>query len=303
MRRLTASQKIAVLERRIAKLEKQALVTEFISDLLNKIKNIPVNLVKRIFNALKDVGSSLELLAGRLYSKKGFVKSLSTQLELRIQDAFYGAYSTHRDLPQISSFDEKDPIRSKFAVRVEGKTQVMNLHEMADHYGGFLGKNIKASFLSWESDFQSFLDLHNGKPSRKLEEKIADNILETIKQGSKLLYRLLKTVLSVFSLKFAFLMVKVSWWDGLNGLVMAKMMGGVEGLNAAASKQFMSSYNTFKKPLIQASVLPVILNLIEKAFIKWEVNTDYFDKRRRAGSYPNIRTAILRLNIQESYAK
>ena len=179
----------------------------------------------------------------------------------------------------------------------------MNLHEMADHYGGFLGKNIKASFLSWESDFQSFLDLHNGKPSRKLEEKIADNVLETIKQGSKLLYRLLKTVLSVFSLKFAFLMVKVSWWDGLNGLVMAKMMGGVEGLNAAASKQFMSSYNTFKKPLIQASVLPVILNLIEKAFIKWEVNTDYFDNRRRAGSYPNIRTAILRLSMQESYAK
>ena len=131
--------------------------------------------------------------------------------------------------------------------------------------------------------------MHNGKPSRKLEEKITDNVLETIKQGSKLLYRLLKTVLSVFSLKFAFLMVKVSWWDGLNGLVMAKMMGGVEGLNAAASKQFMSSYNTFKKPLIQASVLPVILNLIEKAFIKGSVNTDYFDNRRRAGSYPNIR--------------
>ena len=53
MRRLTASQKIAVLERRIAKLEKQALVTEFISDLLNKIKNIPVNLVKRIFQCIK----------------------------------------------------------------------------------------------------------------------------------------------------------------------------------------------------------------------------------------------------------
>jgi len=296
MRHLTASQKIAILENRVAQLEKQALLTEFISDLLNKIKNIPANLVKRIFNALKDVGSSIELLAGRFYSKKGFVKSLSTQLELRIQDAFYGAFSTHRDLPEISSFDTRDPIRSKFAVRVEGRVVVMNLHEMADHFGGVLGKNIKASFLSWESDFQSFLDLHNGRPSRKLEERIADNILESIKQSSKLLYRLIKTVLSVFSLKFAVLMVKVAWWDGLSALVMAKMMGGVEGLNTAASKAFMDQYNNFKKPMIQASIIPVILNLVEKAFIKWEVNTDYFDNRRQAGAYPNIRTTITRLN-------
>jgi len=295
MRHLTASQKIAILENRVAQLEKQALLTEFISDLLNKIKNIPANLVKRIFNALKDVGSSIELLAGRFYSKKGFVKSLSTQLELRIQDAFYGAFSTHRDLPEISSFDTRDPIRSKFAVRVEGRVVVMNLHEMADHFGGVLGKNIKASFLSWESDFQSFLDLHNGRPSRKLEERIADNILESIKQSSKLLYRLIKTVLSVFSLKFAVLMVKVAWWDGLSALVMAKMMGGVEGLNTAASKAFMDQYNNFKKPMIQASIIPVILNLVEKAFIKWEVNTDYFDNRRQAGAYPNIRTTITRL--------
>jgi hypothetical protein len=172
----------------------------------------------------------------------------------------------------------------------------MNLHEMADHFGGVLGKNIKASFLSWESDFQSFLDLHNGKPNRKLEERIADNILESIKQSSKLLYRLIKTVLSVFSLKFAVLMVKVAWWDGLSALVMAKMMGGVEGLNTAASKAFMDQYNKFKTPMIQASIIPVILNLVEKAFIKWEVNTDYFDSRRQAGAYPNIRTTITRLN-------
>ena len=146
MRRLTASQKIAVLERRIAKLEKQAFVTEFISDLLNKIKNIPVNLVKRIFNALKDVGSSLSFSRAGFTVRKALKSLVNLFRILRIQDAFYGAYSTHRDLPQISSFDEKDPIRSKFAVRVGGKTQVMNLHEMADHYGGFLGKNIKASF-------------------------------------------------------------------------------------------------------------------------------------------------------------
>lgn len=290
-----SAQQIRSLEMRIARLEKEAGITEFISNIGNKLVNYPRNFIKRVTDALKDVGSQTEILLwGSLGGKKILRESLATQLEIRIRTALQGSISSFKDMPSISKLVVSNPMKSEFIQVVSGRPKKMNVKDLADYYGGLSGKSIKAAYLSWEKDFGPLLDALQGKkPSSGVLKTAFNNFLNFLKRTSKLLYRLMKTVLAVFGFTFF-----ISFdWTSL--IVVAGTLIDLTTTNAiplgTASRGFFELFSN-----LQGGFIPALLNLIEKAFIKFGVNVDAFDERASkmasaGASYPNIRVALAQL--------
>jgi len=290
-----SAQKIRSLELRIAKLEKEAGVTELISNLGRKILNYPKNFIKRITDALKDIGSQLEVLFwGSLGGKNVLRESLATQLEIRIRNALQGGISTFKDLPSISNLVVSNPMKSQFIQIVDGRPKKMNVSDLAKYYGGVEGKSIKFAYLSWEKDFESILD---GIAGRKLESaSIKRNIghfLNFLKRTSKLAYRIMKTLLAIGGVGF-FITIDWAAWMATAGIVIFNVMSGVmlPASGAIVGKSLLGN--------ISMGFIPALMNIIEKAFIKFGVNVDAFDTRvdkmaSLGASYPNIRVALAQL--------
>jgi hypothetical protein len=188
MRKISAQQRIAFLERRIAHLERNASFTSDVTGLLKRIYNLPKNFVMNLVNALRE---AFEMLVRPLFKKMKIMDDhLGVLLAIRIARAFSGLITTADDLPQIVSFEAKKPMDSIFTGGIAGKKKV-SLKKLANMYDGEQQKRIKAAYLSWHSDFSHIL---NPPTSQR---KLTEIALGGLKRYSKLAYRLISVALPI----------------------------------------------------------------------------------------------------------
>ena len=121
MRKVSAQQRIAFLERRIARLERDASFTSDVTGLLKRVYNLPKNFVMNLVNALRE---AFEMLVRPLFKRMKIMDDhLGVLLAIRIARAFSGLITTADDLPQIVSFDAKKPMESIFTGGIAGKSR------------------------------------------------------------------------------------------------------------------------------------------------------------------------------------
>ena len=188
MRKVSAQQRIAFLERRIARLERDASFTSDVTGLLKRVYNLPKNFVMNLVNALRE---AFEMLVRPLFKRMKIMDDhLGVLLAIRIARAFSGLITTADDLPQIVSFDAKKPMESIFTGGIAGNSKV-SLKKLANMYDGEQQKRIKAAYLSWHRDFSHIL---NPPTSQR---KLTEIALDGLKRYSKLAYRLISVALPI----------------------------------------------------------------------------------------------------------
>ena len=289
--------KIAHLEARLARLEREAgLIDDFVDGAKNigrKIMNIPKNILGAIVNALEDALRTISVDLEKDMEKRKEVAGIL--LGTRIHRAMVGvlAFST-ADIPTLHTFDNDNPIKSLFVGGPAGRKPT-RLSVLANMYEGEDQKRIKGAFQSWFADYKSVF----GAP----KSNGIDALLEYAKKYSKALYRLFTVInnLGLFSL--------------LPSPLVTVLQAGVISIH-----NFIGVYSPFIGPanlrhvvtstLIESpwALFSMVLALIEKAFYKWGVNTDMFDemagktasyhRRVASTSYPRIASVINYLEAQ-----
>lgn len=188
MRKVSAQQRIAFLERRIARLEREASFTSDVTGLLKRVYNLPKNFVMNLVNAIRE---AFEMLVRPLFKRMKIMdEHLGVLLAIRIARAFSGLITTPDDLPQIVRFDAEKPMSSIFTGGIAGKSEV-SLKKLANMYSGEQQKRIKAAYLSWHRDFSHILN----PPTE--QRKLTEIALAGLKRYSKLAYRLISVALPV----------------------------------------------------------------------------------------------------------
>jgi hypothetical protein len=299
MRQLTASQKIATLENRVAQLEKQAIV--------QTIKNLGGNIIKPLSTVAKDIISTLMSISKK--NKSRYFESASANLEARINRAleknllFGGSASV-----TVLSFNEKNPIESlleaEFFVNGEKITKKFKISEVEKivEKSEVMGKDIMGSYISWWKDWESGLKV---VITGKVDKNAIEITMGTIKKYSKFLYRILtafiklSSLISIFKLlpKTIVMIVTTLSQGPLGFLYLPAVLfldEAVDFLNTGAGIGITS---------LVAKVVDMILKSIEGAFRRRKVNIDKFNEligkqasvNKYASKYPHTYSMLLRL--------
>jgi hypothetical protein len=305
--------KIAHLEARLARLEREAgLVDDFVDGVKNlgrKIVNIPKNYVLSLGHALND---ALQTIAVDMEKDSNTRKEAAGMLlAARIHRAMVGVMGVSTsEIPTIYKFDKNNPIKSLFVGGLAGDKPTP-LNVLANMYEGEEQKRIKSAFQSWFSDYKSVF----GAPKSNGFKLF----LEYVKKYSKALYRLFTALLKValpFDImnlpwKFAADAIGAHWGEYLDFVDTfdgdLSYVDKIDFLHIDSGNLLKKTLSTLK-PGQLATYIQMALALLEKAFYKWGVNTDMFDEmagktasyRRRIAStsYPRIASVINYLEAQ-----
>jgi hypothetical protein len=313
--RVIQQRKIAHLEARLARLEREAgLIDDFVGgvkSLGRKIINIPKNYVLSLGHALND---ALQTVAVDMEKDANTRKeSAGMLLAARIHRAMVGVMGVSTaDIPTIYKFDKANPIKSLFVGGPAG-SKPTPLSVLANMYEGEEQKRIKGAFQSWFADYKSVF----GAPKSNGFKLF----LEYVKKYSKTLYRLftalLKVALPVEIMNLPWRMAASSIgsifsdyteYVDLFGsdLTYANKLDFIGGVGGATLKETLVSLS----PSYLTSYIQMALALLEKAFYKWGVKTDMFDEMEAQGktasyhrrvastSYPRIASVINYLEAQ-----
>jgi hypothetical protein len=296
--RVIQQRKIAHLEARLARLEREAgRVDDFVDDVKSlgrRILNIPKNMVGAIVNALED---ALKTIAVDLEKDMELRKEIAgSLLGTRIHRAMVGVLPlSTADIPTLHKFDKANPIKSLFVGGPAG-IKPTPLSVLANMYEGEEQKRIKGAFQSWFADYKSVF----GAPKSggfKL-------FLEYAKKYSKTLYRLFTVLNSmglISSLPSPLVFILQAGVATIHNFIVVFNPEIINGPNFR---------NIVTDTLIESPVflLNMVLALIEKAFYKWGVSTDMFDemagktasyhRRVASTSYPRIASVINYLEAQ-----
>jgi hypothetical protein len=309
--------KIAHLEARLARLEREAgALDTFITISKNigkAVINIPKNIYLKIIDAFKDAYS---------FSRFNFSKSREVQLDAAAMALSGRIHRARMGVMGVSSvgylkmvkFDEKNPIKSLFTGDLLG-TKKSTLGDAMYLYGAEEQKKIKAAFQSWYSDYKSIF-------SAKVDQSGFKKFLAFLKRSFKFLYRLITALLPFFTLgtlltaPWAFLLHELALYflrnSGIgimyNEDVMYAVRGVQEPIYLTNTKEDVIAI--FKDELGLGGIILPALTLLEKAFYKWGVSTKMFDemeaqsktasyhRRVASTSYPRTASVINYLEAQ-----
>jgi len=238
------------------------------------------NLLNELKASFKDVLANLTMT---LETEKDLMYGvLASQLEDRIISAMNkNVFIDSFEYPKMIQFDPENPMMSIF--KVEGKKYT--LRHLPKHYdtlklrhegrAGILD-DIKGAYGSWYADHGEALKILNEdvKPSKSTFRKMMD----MVKRYSKLLWRLLTTVVSFTAVYVA--VMKIS------AIVMKiYQFAGTDSMERIPPSQL--------KGMLIAAAIPVVIfkvmKLIESAFNKRKVNLDKFESQAKTSSqFPEI---------------
>jgi hypothetical protein len=190
MRKMTASQKLAHIERRIAKLEREASIIDDVAAIFKKTINIPKNLLMNFFNSFTEIFRVIRVEL----SKKTEVLHyhLGVLLTIRIARSFTGITTTKLDLPKLVKFDANSPLNSIYTGGIVGRRKV-KLSQLIRSYDGEQQRRIKSAYVSWHKDYEHII---NPKLSK---EQLKDKALRGLKRYSKVAYRFFTAALTIAS--------------------------------------------------------------------------------------------------------
>ena len=287
MRQLTASQKIAILENRVAQLEKQAII--------QMIKNLGMNWFKPLIAASEDLVSTIK--GSIVRSKDNFADAAEMNLKARLSEAlqrnmFFGK------TPSISveKFDAKNPVNSliKLSFSLNGDPRVLNFTlssvQKVREIDSKTQKDIMGAYVSWWKDWGDSLDIViNGKsPSKSMVQSVIDFFSRKFKFLGRLLSALVKfgTKIRTLTLIPTLVASLIICLCGPLGLV----VGGTVALNQIGL-------------MTLPKVVDMVLKMIEGAFRRRKVNIDKFNEligkqasvNKYASKYPHTYSMLLRL--------
>ena len=230
-RQLTASQKIARLEYRIARLEKEAGVFKDVAKAVGRgaLKGLDKttqffgikNLAIKLFNVLADAFRSTQLLVED--SQEVINNALGGQLQSRIHRAMTGVIFSNEDIPYLvkNGYNPKKPIKSLFTGG-RAEKRVVPLDKLSEMYRGETRKRLKRGYLSWHEDYS-----HIFEETSKKED--LDGFLRMLKSIGGYFYRAFTAVLGVIGIKqvltskFSLVMLALGGaYLKTKGIVMAK---------------------------------------------------------------------------------
>jgi hypothetical protein len=298
MRQLTASQKIAILENRVAQLEKQAII--------QTIKNMGVSVLRPLSQVAADITSSLKAISAK--EDKNVLKALEQNLEARLnrsleRNFLFGKNNTI----EVLSFDSKNPMNSvlivNFHLNGEKKIEKTNIKSvprnivMTDE----LKKDIQGTYVSWWKDWESILQIIN---TGKVDKTTTQRVIQGVKSVSKFFYRVLTAFTKLAALYDAF--------DAfINGFVVSVIKKGVayfvlSPLAIPLLEITELLENGYVGPLIKtvlAKFGDFMSKKIEGAFRRRKVNIDTFNElagksasvNKYARKYPHTYSMLLRL--------
>lgn len=253
---IISKQQIQRLEIRIARLEKEAKILEW-------LKSIPVNLISKIKDSFKEVASVLKITF--LKNKDKILDAIKTFLETRINTSLDKSLLSGYPIRfHILDFDAKNPMNSKVQLvtqKVGGakeyiETTMRELPSEAKDKEGMppaIDKDIKGAYASWWKDFENELRIvETGKVNRPQD---LSEFWVRIKGASKFLYRVLRMI---YSFKWAYEVISL-----------AALVTAVFPIAAATEKG-----NTFTI----LGVGKMILNILESSLRRRKVNLDLFDE-------------------------
>ena len=264
----TSAQKIRRLEMRIAHLEREA-------GIFQKIKNIPKTLGKKLERLGKDLSSYFKISPkNTIYNRKVAANALRDSLKARIDLAFdaniifddpvveidVGEYNTSApELTQVFVGDHEMPIRDlpSFLSKLGYSRE---------------GKDVKGAYVSWYKDFKDVIRiLKDGKVSQKDEV----TFLQNIKRFSKLLYRVVKTLMD-FDYTYYFISELIT----LSTIAYAFIATNPIGVAASAVVLFY--------PFVAGRLFKGLLNVIEGSLRRDKSTLREFDELafgKQASSY------------------
>ena len=287
MRQLTASEKIAILENRVAQLEKQAII--------QMIKNLGMNWFKPLIAASEDLVSTFK---GSIVSNKdNFASAAEMNLKARLTEALQRSMLFGRNTSiSIEKFDAKKPLNSvlKVSYTLNGEIRFIDFTLSSVQSNKEIDtktqKDIMGAYVSWWKDWGDSLDvIMNGKaPSKSMVQATIAFLTRKFKFLGRLLSALAKFEAKITTIQFllAAVVALVICFCGPMGLLYASPKLGVSlGLMSAAK------------------VADMILKAIEGAFRRRKVNIDKFNEligkqasvNKYARKYPHTYSMLLRL--------
>jgi hypothetical protein len=265
----TSAQEIRRLETRIAHLEREA-------GIFQQIKNIPKTFINKLKMIGSDVSSYFKISPSDARKKEELVKTaLRDNLQARLDLAFGSNIVFDDPLFVLSVGDYNTSAPELTEVSVGG-------HEMAlRDVPSFLiklghsraSKDVKGAYVSWHKDFKDTIRiLKDGQISEK--DKVT--FLQKIKRFSKLLYRVVKTLMD-FNYTYYFFEKLISFSTIAASLVLNPL-----GVAIVAMSVF--------KPFIFSRLGKGLLNIIEGSLRRDNSNIKEFDQLafgKQASLYPH----------------
>jgi hypothetical protein len=303
MNRVSAQQ-LRSLELRIARLEKEAGVVETVSNFFKKVKNIPINLINQIGDALNDLGDTV-LRPLNAKSIDAVKERLEFALERRIRGVVNrGSFNLGEPLEMVS-FVHTNPLKSTFVggsvKRATSLDKIVSLSEGEDK------ERLKYAYLSWKSDYghilKEILDIENGKVNKR---RGSEDFLKVLSRTSKTLYRLFRALLNLAPVAIAPVLLTSNWGSFIALFKLLFIHG--DTLSQISADAANVGHSSPFAPVLPAAYVGVaslasgLLNLIEKAFYRYGVNVDAFDAEsvgKTASSHPRVASVV---RLLESHA-
>lgn len=269
-----SKQQIKVLEVRVARLEKEAKILEW-------LKSIPVNLLSKIKDSFKEVASVLKITF--LKNKDKILDTIKTFLETRINTSLDKSLMAGYPIRfHVLDFDSKNPMNSEVQLVTQKigeakeyiETTMRNLPKEVEGKEGLpsnIDKDIKGAYASWWKDFENELRIvETGKVNRPQDLR---EFWVRIKGASKFLYRVLRMV---YNFKWAYEVISLS---ALITAVLPFAQAREKGSN-----------------LTLLGIGKLILNILETSLRRRKVNLDLFDelaaKKASSSKYSHIHNLL-----------
>ena len=266
----TSAQEIRRLETRIAHLEREA-------GIFQQIKNIPKTFINKLKMIGSDVSSYFKISPSDARKKEVLVKTaLRDNLQARLDLAFDSniVFDDPLFVLSVGDYNTSAPELTEVSV---GEHE-MALRDVPSFLSGLghsrASKDVKGAYVSWHKDFKDTIRiLKDGQISEK--DKVT--FLQKIKRFSKLLYRVVKTLMD-FNYTYYFFEQLISYSTYAASLVLVSPLG----VAIAAISVF--------KPFIFSRLVKGLLNIIEGSLRRDNSNIKEFDQLafgKQASLYPH----------------
>jgi hypothetical protein len=270
--------KIAHLEARLARLEREAgLVDDFVDgvkDLGRKVVNIPKNFIQNLISVLKAVGSHIAIHLSEV--KENQKKFASNILEARVKRIIAGSMGlSMRDTPSLVSFNTHNFWGTKFTSpatggRVETIAHLVDVYKRQDPT---LGRALETEVEAWIEDFHELW-------YDKVDRKGFEQGLKAIKRSSRELYHLIMAVVGVFGISS---LLTYKW-----GLAIYTFVFHMKLFNSLKIAAVALNWTVPVKALLPSTNL--LIGLFEKAMVKLRFKFDTKSASMRT-AYPNVTMA------------
>jgi hypothetical protein len=211
MRHLTAGQKVALLEMRVARLEREARTTDDVVNWLSKktpnwVKEInalvPVTSrlvgagkewVDLLLRSVQDVKSTLDIEVRRNSPK--IIQSLEDNFRSVMENAFQTYVSTSSP-PKLVRFEPRELLKSEY----EHRGNKLSLEELLKH-DAIAGQGAYTTYNQWVEDYGPLLNhvVRGNRCDAKDKERLLKKGAKFLSKKSRLLYRFFNLFLKITS--------------------------------------------------------------------------------------------------------